>query len=158
MAIKNIYELNNERITSSSIVHKFRTNSFKNLYLLLNEIDSKLNKLLNNKVVLFTGSTNGAITLEKSVEEFKYIEIFYSDNDETCSSVKVHDPNNKNVDLSTLARWGSTFYIKQKRITISGKKIVNGNTTEVQFTAAPKITINTTANNINVTKIIGYIE
>ena len=158
MATKKIYELNNERITSNSIVHKIGTNGYKNLYLLLNEIDSELNKLLNNKVVLFTGSTNGAITLEKSVEKFKYIEIFYSDNDETCSSVKVHDPNNKNVDLSTLARWGSTFYIKQKRIAISGNKIANGNTTEVQFKATPKITIDTTANNIAITKIIGYIE
>lgn len=158
MATKKIYELNNERITSNSIVHKIGTNGYKNLYLLLNEIDSKLNKLLNNKVVLFTGSTNGAITLEKSVEEFKYIEIFYADNDETYSSVKVFEPNNKYVDLTTLARWGSTFYIKQKRILISGEKITNGNTTEAQFTAKPKITINTTANNINVTKIIGYIE
>lgn len=158
MAIKNIYELKNDRILSNSIVHKNGNNNYKNLSLLLNEIDSKLNKLLNNKVVLFTGSTNGAITLEKSVEEFKYIEIFYADNDETYSSVKVFEPNNKYVDLTTLARWGSTFYIKQKRILISGKKITNGNTTEAQFTATPKITINTTANNINVTKIIGYIE
>lgn len=158
MAIKNIYELKNDRILSNSIVHKNGNNNYKNLSLLLNEIDSKLNKLLNNKVVLFTGSTNGAITLEKSVEKFKYIEIFYADNDETYSSVKVFDPNNKYVDLTTLARWGSTFYIKQKRILILGKKITNGNTTEAQFTATPKITINTTANNINVTKIIGYIE
>lgn len=158
MAIKKIYKLNNERITSNSIVHKIGTNSYKNLCLLLNEIDSKLNKLLNNKVILFIGSTNGAITLERSSEEFKYIEIFYADNDETYSSVKVFEPNNKYVDLTTLARWGSTFYIKQKRILISGEKITNGNTTEAQFTAAPKITINTTANNINITKIIGYIE
>lgn len=158
MAIKNIYELNNDRILSNSIVHKDGDNNYKNLSLLLIEIENKLNKLLNNKVLLFTGSTNGAITLEKSVEEFKYIEIFYADNDETCSSVKVHDPNNKNVDLSTLARWGSTFYIKQKRIAISGNKIANGNTTEVQFKAAPKITIDTTANNIVITKVIGYIE
>lgn len=158
MAIKNIYELKNDRILSNSIVHKNGNNNYKNLSLLLNEIDSKLNKLLNNKVVLFTGSTNGAITLEKSVEKFKYIEIFYADNDETYSSVKVFDPNNKYVDLTILARWGSTFYIKQKRILILGKKITNGNTTEAQFTATPKITINTTANNINITKIIGYIE
>lgn len=157
MATKKIYELNNERITSNSIVHKIGTNGYKNLYLLLNEIDSKLNKLLNNKVVLFTGSTNGAITLEKSVEEFKYIEIFYADNDETCSSVKVHDPNNKYVDLSTLARWNSTFYIKQKRILISDNEITNGNTTEVNFTTTPKIGI-TSANNIYITKIIGYTE
>lgn len=158
MATKKIYKLNNERITSNSIVHKIGTNSYKNLCLLLNEIDSKLNKLLNNKVILFIGSTNGAITLERSSEEFKYIEIFYADNDETYSSVKVFEPNNKYVDLTTLARWGSTFYIKQKRILISGEKITNSNTTEAQFTAAPKITINTTANNINITKIIGYIE
>ena len=158
MAIKNIYELKNDRIISNSIVHKDGDNNYKNLSLLLIEIENKLNKLLNNTVVLFTGSTNGAITLEKSVEEFKYIEIFYADNDETCSSVKVHDPNNKNVDLSTLARWGSTFYIKQKRIAISGNKIANGNTTEVQFKATPKITIDTTANNIVITKVIGYIE
>lgn len=158
MATKKIYKLNNERITSNSIVHKIGTNSYKNLCLLLNEIDSKLNKLLNNKVILFIGSTNGAITLERSSEEFKYIEIFYADNDETYSSVKVFEPNNKYVDLTTLARWGSTFYIKQKRILISGEKITNGNTTEAQFATAPKITINTTANNINITKIIGYIE
>jgi hypothetical protein len=158
MAIKNIYELNNDRIISNSIVHKDGDNNYKNLSLLLIEIENKLNKLLNNKVVLFTGSTNGAITLEKSVEKFKYIEIFYSDNDETYSSVKVFEPNNKYVDLTTLARWGSTFYIKQKRILISGEKITNGNTTEVQFKDTPKNTINTTANNIIITKIIGYTE
>lgn len=158
MAMKNIYELKNDRILSNSIVHKNGNNNYKNLSLLLVEIENKLNKLLNNKVVLFTGSTNGAITLEKSVEKFKYIEIFYSDNDETCSSVTVHDPNNKNVDLSTLARWGSTFYIKQKRILISDNEITNGNTTEVNFTTTPKIGINTSANNIYITKIIGYTE
>lgn len=158
MAIKNIYELKNDRILSNSIVHKNENNNYKNLSLLLVEIENKLNKLLNNKVILFTGSANGAITLKRSSEEFKYIEIFYADNDETYSSVKVFEPNNKYVDLTTLARWGSTFYIKQKRILISGDKITNGNTTEVQFTATPKNTINTTANNINITKIIGYTE
>lgn len=158
MATKNIYELNNERITSSSIVHKFGTNSYKNLYILLNEIDSKLNKLLNNKVVLFTGSTNSNITLKDSVVGKKYIDIFYRDNDDTYSSVRVYNPNGKSVDISTIARWGTTLYVKQKRITISDNKITNGNTTEVQFKATPKITIDTTANNIAITKIIGYIE
>ncbi|UKI57844.1 MAG: hypothetical protein L6V81_11330 [Clostridium sp.] len=66
------------------------------------------------------------------------MKFFYADNDETYSSVKVFEPNNKYVDLTTLARWGSTFYIKQKRILISGEKITNGNTTEAQFTATPK--------------------
>lgn len=158
MATKKIYELNNERITSNSIVHKIGTNGYKNLYLLLNEIDSKLNKLLNNKVVLFTGSTNGNITLNDSVVGKKYIDIFYRDNDDTYSSVRVNNPNGKSVDISTIARWGTTLYVKQKRITISDNKITNGNTAEVQFKVTPKITIDTTANNIIITEIIGYIE
>ena len=49
------------------------------------------------------------------------------------------------------------FYIKQKRILISDNKITNGNTTEVNFTITPKIGI-TNANNIYITKIIGYTE
>ena len=153
MANKNIYELKNERITSNSIVHKIGT-EYKNLYLLLNEINTKL----NNKVVLFKGDTSDAISIEKSFKDFKSVEIFFKDNDGTFSSVKVYEPNGKYVDLTTLARWGKTFYIKQKRILLSDKDITIGNTTEAQFTEAPKTTINTTANNINITLIIGYIE
>lgn len=153
MATKNIYELKNERITSNSIVHKIGT-EYKNLYLLLNEINTKL----NNKVVLFKGDTSDAISIEKSFKDFKSVEIFFKDNDGTFSSVKVYEPNGKYVDLTTLARWGKTFYIKQKRILLSDKDITIGNTTEAQFTEAPKTTINTTANNINITLIIGYIE
>ena len=154
MAIKNIYELNNDRIISNSIVHKDGDNNYKNLYLLLNEINTKL----NNKVVLFKGDTSDAISIEKSFKDFKSVEIFFKDNDGTFSSVKVFDPNGKYVDLTTLARWGKTFYIKQKRILLSDKDITIGNTTEAQFTEAPKTTINTTANNINITLIIGYTE
>ena len=153
MATKNIYELKNERTTSNSIVHKIGT-EYKNLYLLLNEINTKL----NNKVVLFKGDTSDAISIEKSFKDFKSVEIFFKDNDGTFSSVKVYEPNGKYVDLTTLARWGKTFYIKQKRILLSDKDITIGNTTEAQFTEAPKTTINTTANNINITLIIGYIE
>lgn len=158
MAIKNIYELNNDRILSNSIVHKDGDNNYKNLSLLLIEIENKLNKLLNNKVVLFKGDTSDAISIEKSFKNFKSVEIFFKDNDGTFSSVKVFDPNGKYVDLTTLARWGTTFYIKQKRILLSDKNITIGNTTEAQFTEAPKTTINTTANNINITLIIGYTE
>lgn len=158
MAIKNIYELNNDRIISNSIVHKDGDNNYKNLSLLLIEIENKLNKLLNNKVVLFKGDTSDAISIEKSFKDFKSVEIFFKDNDGTFSSVKVFDPNGKYVDLTTLARWGKTFYIKQKRILLSDKNITIGNTTEAQFTEAPKTTINTTANNINITLIIGYTE
>lgn len=117
--------------------------------------DDEGNDILNEKV-LFNGDSNGAITLSETSANFKYIEVFFRDNDNTYSSVKVYEPNNKFVDLATLARWSSTFYIKQKRIAISGTKITNGNTTEIQFTTAPKITMKNDVNNIYITRVVGY--
>lgn len=117
--------------------------------------DDEGNDILNEKV-LFNGDSNGAITLSETSANFKYIEVFFRDNDNTYSSVKVYEPNNKFVDLTTLARWSSTFYIKQKRIGISGTKITNGNTTEIQFTTAPKITMKNDVNNIYITRVVGY--
>lgn len=111
-----------------------------------------------NGQVLYDNSTgtNGTVTLSDSAVNYDYIDIFYRDNDNTYSSVRVNNPDGKLVDISTIERWGTTLYIKQKRIAISGNTITNGNTTEAQFTAAPKNTINTTANNIYITKVIGY--
>lgn len=117
--------------------------------------DDEGNEILSEKV-LFTGDSNAAITLSETSANFKYIEVFFRDNDGTYSSAKVYEPNNKFVDLTTLARWSSTFYIKQKRIGISGTKITNGNTTEIQFTTAPKITMKNDANNIYITRVVGY--
>lgn len=111
-----------------------------------------------NGQVLYDNSTgtNGTVTLSDSAADYDYIDIFYRDNDNTYSSVRVNNPDGKLVDISTIERWGTTLYIKQKRIAISGNTITNGNTTEAQFTAAPKNTINTNANNIYITKVIGY--
>lgn len=117
--------------------------------------DDEGNDILNEKV-LFTGDSNAAITLSETSANFKYIEVFFKDNDDTYSSVKVYEPNNKFVDLTILARWSSTFYIKQKRIAISGTNITNENATEAYFTTAPKIGITTTANNIYITRVVGY--
>ena len=117
--------------------------------------DDEGNDILNEKV-LFTGDSNAAITLSETSANFKYIEVFFRDNDNTYSSVKVYEPNNKFVDLTTLARWSSAFYIKQKRIAISGEKITNGNTTEIQFTTTPKITMKNDTNYIYITRVVGY--
>lgn len=117
--------------------------------------DDEGNDILNEKV-LFTGDSNAAITLSETSANFKYIEVFFRDNDNTYSSVRVNNPNGKYADISTISRWGSTLYIKQKRIAIAGNKIANGNKTEVAFTTAPKIAIDTNANNIYITRVVGY--
>lgn len=119
--------------------------------------DDEGNEILNENVLYNNESgSNGTIALSETAKNFKYIEIIFRDNDQTYSSVMVYKPNEKFVDLTTLARWSSTFYIKQKRVAISGTSITPGNATEVQLTTAPKITINTSANNIYITRVVGY--
>lgn len=119
--------------------------------------DDEGNEILNENVLYNNESgSNGTIALSETAKNFKYIEIIFRDNDKTYSSVMVYKPNEKFVDLTTLARWSSTFYIKQKRVAISGTSITSGNATEVQLTTAPKITINTSANNIYITRVVGY--
>ena len=119
--------------------------------------DDEGNEILNENVLYNNESgSNGTIALSETAKNFKYIEIIFRDNDQTYSSVMVYKPNGKFVDLTTLARWSSTFYIKQKRVAISGTSITSGNATEVQLTTAPKITINTSANNIYITRVVGY--
>lgn len=119
--------------------------------------DDNGNEILNENVLYKNESgSNGEITLSESAAGKKYMDIFYRDNDDTYSSVRVYNPDGKYVDISTISRWGTTLYIKQKRIKISGTSITNGNTTEAQFTAAPKNTINTTANNIYITRVVSY--
>ena len=113
--------------------------------------------LLNGKTIYENNEgSNGNITLSDSATGKKYIDIFYRDNDRTYSSVRVYDPDNKHVDISTISRWGNALYIKQKRIAIAGNKIANGNTTEVAFTTAPKIAIDTNANSIYITRVVAY--
>lgn len=119
--------------------------------------DDEGNEILNENVLYNNESgSNGTIALSETAKNFKYIEIIFRDNDSTYSSVMVYKPNEKFVDLTTLARWSSAFYIKQKRVAISGTSITSGNATEVQLTTAPKITINTSANNIYITRVVGY--
>ena len=119
--------------------------------------DDEGNEILNENVLYNNESgSNGTIALSETAKNFKYIEIIFRDNDQTYSSVMVYKPNEKFVDLTTLARWSSAFYIKQKRVAISGTSITSGNATEVQLTTAPKITINTSANNIYITRVVGY--
>ena len=119
--------------------------------------DDEGNEILNENVLYNNESgSNGTIALSETAKNFKYIEIIFRDNDNTYARVRVYNPDGKYVDISTISRWGTTLYIKQKRITISGNKITNGNTAEASFTTAPKIAINTTANNIYITRVVGY--
>ena len=109
-------------------------------------------------VVLYDNEAGSseAITLSETSANFKYLEIFYKDNDGTFSSIKVYNPNSKQIDISTIARWNSTIYLKQRRAVISDTSISKGTYSEVSITATPKISIRTTTNVILITRVVGY--
>ena len=74
------------------------------------------------EVVLFDSTTNNAgnITLSESAANFKYLEIFFTDNNvKTGGYTKVYSPQNKTVSLSIIESAASTrTYIRRSHYTI----------------------------------------
>lgn len=78
-----------------------------------------------------TSGSNGTITLNESVENFSYIEIFYCDNKgKSGGCFKLFDPHGKTICLSEIGASTSTVtYIRRTTYTISGKTITPDLTT-----------------------------
>lgn len=79
------------------------------------------------EVSLYNSSsgTTGEITLTESVENFEYIEIFYTDNNNKVGgSMKVYNPQGKTLSLSVIeAGSGATTYFRRTTYTVSGTTI-----------------------------------
>lgn len=120
----------------------------------LDDISSKMSKVIYDNP---TG-TNTTVNLSEPSANFKYIEIFFRDNDNTHSSVRVYEPDGKFVDLTTLANWSKMLYVKQSRFQISGSTISPASYSEVALTSSPSTSIQTTTNMIYITKVVGYYD
>lgn len=100
--------------------------------------------------------TNANLTLTASAASHKSIEIFFRDNDNNYNSVKVFNPNGKNVALiSQYNNGNNTAWFKIAKVTISGNSITFGNSEEVRLThnAYPSIS---SSSNIYIIKVVGY--
>lgn len=60
---------------------------------------------------------NGDITLNDTVDDYLYLEVYYKSNDGYYGSQKIYEPNNKTISLITGYRW-EDFYLKYKTISI----------------------------------------
>lgn len=123
----------------------------------VNDDSLEVNGLVVNGVVLATNSQQTAnVTLSKSASNFKFLEIYYKDNDGVVNSVKVDDPNGKTVFLSIQYPYQSgVTYIKSCQVQISGTSItaVNYSSMTIRSGQAPTIA---NSNYIYITKVIGY--
>lgn len=117
-------------------------------------------RLLPNEFILYesTNGSNGNITLNDSVTNYKYIEILYRNNDSVFNSVKIETPNGKVVSLSALTVTGGVIYAKTKAVAINNNTIstkwTNGHV-EYRIDGAGCTHLGTN-NYIYITKVIGY--
>jgi hypothetical protein len=103
-----------------------------------------------------SSGTTGTVTLNETVANFSYIEIFYSDNNTIGhKSTKVVSPNNKIVQLSCIEPNDTPrTYIRATRYAISGTNLTVG--TSTYTTLYEGGTGVTSSNYIKIIKVIGY--
>lgn len=100
--------------------------------------------------------TNASLTLSGSAANYEYIEIFFRDNDNNYNSVKVCNPNGKNVTLiSQYNNGNNTAWFKIAIVTISGNSITFGNREEVKLINGSSPSISSSSN-IYITRVVGY--
>ncbi len=125
----------------------------------ITSIVDAINSLL--PVVLYNNDagSNDTITLSDSAANYSYLEIFYRSNDNMYQSVKVYNPNGKNVSLfSTTTNYANLrIYGKTKEVTISDNKIT------LYLQNCSQFTINNAStgyvnndNHIYITRVLGY--
>ena len=95
--------------------------------------------------------SNSNITLNDSVENYKYIEVFYRNNDNYYTSRKFYKPNGKKIILdmttpntsNTAIIWTTVYNISDSSLSIYfSRRLLNGTTT--------------TTNYIYITRVVGY--
>ena len=121
-------------------------------------------KQINNNIiglkgtVLFNGNTTGNVTLIDDSANYNYIEIFYKQNQNYYSSVKVENPNGKSVSIVILipSNYDNGFWIQGKVMLISGNtiKTISGRQCETRVT--PSGVLYGDGNNVSIIKVVGY--
>ena len=111
----------------------------------------------NVPVVLYNDATgtNGSVTLSSSAANYTYLEIFYRGNDSQYSSVKVFEPDGKQVSMLVSLTYNNQIYFKQKIVTISGTSISNKNYSQGWFNNSNQQGWSAD-NNIYITRVLGY--
>ena len=144
MATKSIYKLDNERITSDSIVHQ-------------------LNKILKEYIkpaVLFNNpsGTNSTITLSDSAINYEYIEIIFRNNDNSYQSTgRLYNANGHTIYLISIGTNSSgKSWLKTTEVTLNGNKITfSNNYSEITLANSSSISISHTNTNY-ITRVLGY--
>lgn len=123
----------------------------------VNDESLEVNGYIVGGVVLCENTSETAnVKLIDSASNYKYLEIYFRDNDNTMNMVKVYDPNGKNVLLINQYPYqNGVTYIKSCIVQISGKQITPINYSSMTIRSGQSPTI-ANSNYCYITKVIGY--
>ena len=123
---------------------------------ILNPNIPRYEKLKGEVIYSNSNGSNSTITLSKSIDNAKFIDIFYKNNNNFYNCVRVYEPLNKNVALSinVSIKSANTGWVQTVVKTISGTQISN---LGVQFGEIQIPNGSYSGNNvIFITKVIAY--
>lgn len=161
MATKLIYKLDNERITSDSIVHQCEDETYKNLkaYLQPSQLYEMLKEYIK-PVILFNdvSGTNSTITLSDSAINYEYVEIIFRNNDNSFQSTgKLYNANGHTIYLISIGvNNNGKSWLKATEVKLNGNKITfSNNYSEITLANGSSVSVVHTNSNY-ITKVIGY--
>lgn len=98
--------------------------------------------------------TNGTVYLNDGVQYFKYIEIYFRQNQWRYNSTKIYDAHGKTVSLIGLGSIGSgSTWLQGALVYCEGGEIRRDASFEFKMASSPSYS---TSNNIYITKVVGY--
>lgn len=111
--------------------------------------------IVTESIILYENSngSNGNITLNDSVNNYKYIEVYYKNNDNRYNSKKFYDINGKYVVLDSYYSSNSDIVWKQQTRLFNGTQF---NVVANAECSAAAITYIKTTSNTFVTLVLGY--
>ena len=114
-------------------------------------------KVYEEPVTLFSGNSAGTITLSDSVDNYEYLEIFFTDNNgEKSGYTKMHKPYSGVVNLFIVEAAGTNTYIRRTSYTFSGTTITPDVSNAGYLRVAQATASHTSGTNyIKITRVLG---
>ncbi len=126
--------------------------------IVLKDKNNKAYSLDGEKVILYNDSTgtNGNITLEDNIENYRFYEIYFSREGNNYSSIRMSTDFLTNIQLLVAVYLGNITRLYTDSITISGTSLTRNYSRYINFPDSPT-TYNVGANTgLLIYKIIGY--
>ena len=114
--------------------------------------------------VLYSGNSNGNVTLSSSAANYSYLVIYFRDNDNAYGSVRIYSPNGKKASLAIMNGGNYAANAKARVVSISGTTISTAKSSSTNTNLYYEFDVNyetslvtmVLVNQIYITRVEGY--